>query len=426
MVRSLPTLRYSLLWSDYSDVERNAKLEKKIKQFLNNINIIKLVRDGLYETALLGTLVTCLRKNKYVQFLDLDDIDISYQRNGRWIVRYDLKSLDNIKDVQAKKATIDSLPDEVTVAKYNAYKKTKDESRRFIELSNCHVINLGNERNTPISYPMTFGSWIPLAQKEIIDNVERSIADRLIKDVVVLSAGWLDKDQTKPVPKEVIAQYFKQISNTLQKKQATGKGANESGTASIAIPHFLKLDTLEIDSTMFKQELYQKIDQDIYAALGVSPALNMGGGGNYSSASANSEKLFSFIITILEQFEYMINDYLQIILPKSVDCQIKFDRSTVLEKEAEISKYKEFFMQTNIINPWVESLFGGGALEALMAQAKYEEETLEKGKYIRPAQNAYTTSGDSQVGAPTENKPLNDNTAKTKNSDGNNTPSPTD
>ena len=47
-------------------------------------------------------------------------------------------------------------------------------------------------------------------------------------------------------------------------------------------------------------------------------------------------------------------------------------------------------------------------------------------KYIYPAQNAFTTSGDGKTGRPTVDNPDAEGTAKTKNSGGNNNPSPSD
>src|SRR5699024_7550250 len=128
-----------------------------------------------------------------------------------------------------------------------------------------------------------------------------------------------------------------------------------------------------------------KIENDIYANLGVSPALIYGGGGNYASANANSEKFFSFIITILEQFEGIINRYLNNVLklPKGLSCEIKFDRSTILDKNSETEKLKELYMQTGIAMPYLESVMGVD-YQSMIAQARYEKEILKTEDYLFP------------------------------------------
>lgn len=422
MVQSLPTLKYSLIWSSYDDIERNKKHEKKVQEFLETINVAKLLRDGLYEVAELGTVVACLRRKQYVQFLDLDEIVIRKQRAGKWIVEYDLQTLDSTTAVQEKIDKINSLPDEVTLQKYNSYRESNDrEKSRYIELSNCHVINIDAKRNSPMGLPLTMGAWQAILQKEVINKVERSVSSRMISQIMVLQASHLDKEQNKPVPKEIIAAYFKEVSKLIDKKE-NGKGqTTEGGSGVIALPHFLELDSVKMDTSLFKQELYNKLDDDIYQNLGVSPALIAGLDGNYASANANNEKFFSYITTILEQFETVLNDYIKLILPKNQSCKLVLDRSTILDKNAKTEQFKEFFMQTNIIQPYIESLFGGNSFDAMLNQAKYEQ-SLEKEKYIYPAQNAYTTSGKDLQNPGNNSQPTNENTEKTKTDNNNGTP----
>lgn len=423
MVQSLPTLKYNLIWSSYEDMERNKKDEKKVQRFLDDIDIIDFLRKGLYEVAEQGTIVTCLRSKKYVQFLNLDEIVIRKQRNGKWVVEVDLQAVDSISNMQSKLEKIDSLPDEVTIKRYNAYRNSNDrEKKRYVEISNCHVISIGAKKNQPFGLPLTLGSWLSILQKEIINKVERSVSSRMLSQIITLSADFMDKDKTKPVPKPLLESYFNEVSKLINKKDDMKSQKSESGGGVVALPHFLSLDSVKMDTTLFKEELYEKLDNDIFMSLGISPALSYGGGGNYASANVNSEKFFSYITVILEQFESVINDYIKMILPEDQRCKIIFDRSTILDKEAKIEQHKELFMQTNILQPYIESLFGGGTFEAIMNQAKYEQ-SLNKEKYIRPAQNAHTSSGkDSDQ----DSQPNNENTEKERDNDNNGTPSPAD
>lgn len=427
MVKSLATLKYSLQWSNYEDRERNKENEELVQEFLDRINMTEFIRDGLYEVAELGTVVTCLRSKSYVQFLDVDSLSINKQRNGKWVVEYDLASLDNISGMQSKINEINSLPPEVTLAKYNDYRNSKDNAKRFIEISNCHVVKMDGKRNSPYGFPMTMGAWLSLAQKDIINEVERSVADRLIKQIVVLSAGHLDKEQKRPVPKELLSAYFKEITSMLEKQdQNSSKAKKSGGIGTIALPDFLSIDSLRVDTTMFEKELYDKINDDIFLDLGVSPALIAGLGGSYASAGINNEKFFSVVIVLLEQFERIINDYIKMIIPKTEKCEIVFDRTTVLDKNAEIENKKEFYMQTSVIQPWIDALFGGGSFPSVVSQAEYEKDVIGTDKLFHPAKNAYTTSGKDSDGTKEDSEIDNENTMKTRQDDGNSTPSPSD
>ncbi|MFO1442810.1 hypothetical protein KDN24_06225 [Bacillus sp. Bva_UNVM-123] len=425
-LKSLPTLDYVLSWSVIDDDKKLKKYEKKVHDFLKEIDLKNMIRDGLYEVGEMGTVVACLRKDKYVQFLDLDDLRINKQRNGKWVVEFDLKSIDTLKSTQEKTAIIESLPEEVTIAKFNLF-KNKGEDYRYVELKDCDVVNTDAHRNFPYGLPLTMGAWSSLLQKEMISRVERSVADRLIKQVLILAAGHLDKAGEKPVPKEIIQAYFKEVSSLMQKKEGINQrgSVESSGTGTIALPHFLSLKTLDVNTEMFKKELYQKIDNDIYSNLGISPAVIWGGGesGNFSSATLNSQKFFRYIFTLLEKFESLINRYIKRILPSNISCEFVFSKTTMLDKDAHIDKLKELYMQTGISKFWIESLTGL-PYENVISQASYEKKFLKTGEILSPPANAYTQSG--KNGRPNEENPTNQNTIKSKGNGGNNNPSPSD
>lgn len=424
-IKSLPTLNYHLVWSNYDDVKKIKKYEQKIHDFLDEIDVKRVVRDGLFEVAEIGTVVTCLRSNKYVQFLDLDDLRINKQRNGKWVVEFDLASINQYQSVQDKLTVIESLPDEITLEKYNLY-RNKGEDYRYVELSNCDVVNIDARRNFPYGLPYTLGAWASLIQKEIINRVERSMADRLIKQILILYAGTMDKEGNKPVPKELIRAYFKEVTNLMLKKEQNGNMYNNnetSGTGVITLPHFMQLKALEIDTQMFKKELYEKLDNEIFANLGVSSGLIYGGGNsNYTLAQINSEKMFRYIFTIIEQFESIINRYIKRLLPKDLNCRLYFDRTTILNRDKYIDKLKDLYMQTGMSAPWLEALLGIPYHYAL-GQTEYEKKVLKTHEIIYPAQNAYTTSGDAQRGRP-EVDEGNENTMKSKTNGSNNMPKP--
>lgn len=425
--KSLPTLDYVLSWSEIDDEKKLKKYEKKVHDFLKEIDLKEFVRDGLYQCAELGTVVTCLRNKRYVQFLELEDLKITKLRSGRWVVEYDLKQIDAYKQVTDKLAIIESLPDEVTITAYNLY-KNKGEDYRYIELKNCDVISIDSHRNFPYGLPITIGAWSAVLQKEMINRVERSVADRLIKQILVMSVGTIDKDGVKPPHESVISSYFKNVSTLMQKKEGLNQRSNEtSGTGTITLPHFIKLEALEVNTEMFKKELYEKIDNDIFMNLGVSPALLYGGGasGNFSSATLNSQKFFRYVFTLLEKFEVLINRYIKQILPNTVSCDFVFSKTTMLDRDKHIDQLKDLYMQTGVSKFWLEALTGL-PYENVIGQVEYEKKVLKTEELLLPPANAYTQSGkvDNTGGRPTETNPTNPNTIKSKGSGGNNNPKP--
>lgn len=426
MFKNLPTLKYSLNWSveNSDDIDKH---ESTVNDFLEQIDVIKFMRDGLYEVAVDGTIVPVLRSKKYIQFLEIDDLKIDKIRDGKWVVEFDLASLDQIRDHQDRLNKIASLPDEVTEGKYATYKNSKNDTDRYIELKNCEVVALDGMRNFPYGLPYTIGAWIAILQKEMIDSVEKSIAERLLTQILVLKAGHYDKEGTRPVDRELITHYFNEVSKLLQQKEGASRGGGNSskinGSGLIAFPSFFDLNSLQIDTTMFTKEIYEKITDDILMNLGVSRALVFGEGGNYSSAQVNSEKIFSYVFAAVEEFERVINSFIKLILPKNVSCRIKFDKSTVLDKQTEIKNKKDLFMQTSLVTPWAEAVMDM-PIKDIVEQRKFEEK-LKLDELFYPAKNAHTTSGN-ETGRPAkENDEIdNENTARSRSSNGNENPRP--
>ena len=434
-MKSLPTLKYHLSWSSFDDVKKIQKYEKKIYDFLDNIVVKKVVRDGLFEVGELGTVVLCVRNNKYIQFLDLNDLHINRQENGRWVVEFDLQKLVEINDksawaIEQLQNYINALPDEVTMDAYDKYRKGGTQYR-YLVLKNCYVVNIGASRNSPYGLPYHFGAWYHLLQKEIVNRVERSVFDRVIKQILILYAGNIGGKDGKPAPKKLIEGYFRELSNLmLKKEQSSSKGANGemSGTGVIALPDFFKVEPLKIDLSLFTKDLYNKIDNDIFANLGVSSALVYGGGdgSNYASAQLNTEKFFRIIFNVIEDFEYIINDIIQKMLPRDLSCKFFFERSTILDKDKMVDRAKEFYMQTGIWTPWAEAMFDI-PYHYVLGMAKYEREVLKIQDYIAPAANAYTQSGSNDgAGRPSNDSPDNPNTIKHKSSGSGSLPSPSD
>jgi hypothetical protein len=425
----LPTLNYHLSWSSFDNPKQIKKYEKKVYDFLDAIKIKKLVRDGLYEVAKDGTIIPCLRKEKYVQFLEFDNLRVNKQVNGRWCVEYDLSTIKTFgMSVSDITQVIESLPDEISISAYNQY-RNKGEDYRFVEVKNTDILTYAGVRNYPFGFPLTMGCWTSLLQKELISRVERSQADSLIKKILILYTGYIGTDpkSQKPLPRSTVEYYFTAVKNLMLKKEGTYNSTSDtSGTGLVTLPNYIDLKPLEISIESFSKDLYAKINNDIFMNLGVSEALIYGGStnsSNFSASSLNAEKFFRFIFAVLEDFEEVINDYIKQLLPTGLSCKLYFDKTTILNKDKHIDKCKEFYTSTGIFTPWAESLLGIPYTFAV-SLARYEKEVLELDKYIYPPVNPFTTSGDSSGKKPEVDNPTSEGTAKTKNSNGNATPSP--
>lgn len=427
--RSYPTLDHMLSWSDYSDEVKIKKYEKKVNDFIKNVNIKQATRDGLYEVAQLGTVVLCNRNNKYIQFLDLDDVRINKQKSGKWIVEFDLKTVDNFSNnVKEKVEFIKSLPTEITLKKYNLF-KSKGEDYRYIELNNCRVVGIDTYRNYPYGLPYTIGAWNSILQKEMVDKVERSVASNMLKQIVMLKAGYIDKNNDKLVPKEVINAYFSNISKVLTgnspKNRGNTQNNDDSGVGLISLLQGLSLETLDINTDTFKKEMYDKVNADVFMNLGISEAYLYGGSkGSYSSSQLNSTKFGKTVNETLDKFEDVINEFINDMLPNDLSCTFKFLKE---DKKTYNEELKNLYLQTGASKYYLEAVTGLPYQEVIK-QVEYERNVLKLDEVLNPPENFYTQSGnsDDKGGAPAldDNDIQNDNTLKSRSNGSNTVPKP--
>lgn len=428
--RTLPSLNYHIVWSNYENPSKISKYEKKIYDLLESMNVRKVIRDGLSEEAEVGTVVAVNRKNKFIQFLDMDKVRINKQVNGKWLVEVDLGKI--IGSVGEIKTQIDSLPDEVTVGKYNAYRQ-KGTDYQFVPIKDAQVLSIRGSRNQPFGLPLTLSAWGTLLHKALIEQVEKSVADRKIKSLLVLYVNSIanNSESYKPPHKDVINTYFKDLTNLIKKKDQSNKATTDgSGTGVMTMPSFFDLKEVQIDTEMFSKELYDKLDRDLFNNLGVSNALISGGGtnSNYGTSQMNSEKFFKYIFSAIEGWEDFFNDIIKQFLPNDLDCRIYFDRTTIGDKDKDITAKFQLYQQTGLFIPWVESVLGVPYTYAI-GMAQYQEKVLKLQDIIKPPMNAFTQSGtpDNKGGRPQNDMKNNkDSNIKAKANKSNDIPSPSD
>lgn len=435
--KTLPSLNYHLVWSNYDNPSKIQKYEKKVYDLLDTLNVRKTVRQGLSELAEVGTVIPTNRNNKYIQFIDLDKVAIHKQVNGKWVVEVDLATItgNTVYDIYAQ---INNMPEEVTVEHYNLY-KNKGEDYRYVALADASVLNIRGMRNHPYGLPISLSAWSTLLHKALIEQVEKSVADRKLKSLLVMYVKSIltQSEAYKPPNKDVVANYFRDLSNLLKKKDQSGSSKttmDTAGTGLLSLPDFFELKEIEFNNDMFSKELYDKLDRDIFSSMGVSEALVYGGGTNtnYGTAQMNSEKFFRYIFTALEDWEDYFNEVIKGVLPSDLDCKIYFDRTVIGDREADIQAKKDFYLQTSIWIPYAEAVLGVPYKYAL-GMKEYQDKVLKLNDVIMPPMNAYTQPANASKGSDNKggrpSKSLKDSTGsgvKAKANKSNDIPSPSD
>ena len=427
MFKVLPTLNYTIKTFD-----KREKYEKNISdcdRILNKVKYKSLTRDLVSQLVSTGMVIgTWLgdEKNPYLFiFSETKYTFPKYRLNGEWVCVIDMAWFDNMQDDEERDVYFKNLNPYVSQQKYNAYKNnTSDSTKRYIELpidrTGCIRANTLS-RNQRLGLPFGTQTLFDKIHKENLKNMEKAIANKIIKNVVTLKIG---SEKNPEFSNRAISPKIKRkIVSRVQ--SALSKNLNEGGVPVIAIPEYVDLDYGEIQGLDgLKREKFESVDDDIGNAMGVGKALTNGNGGNYANGKLNMEILYKRIAIILEEIEYQIFDKLfNIILPKKAkgNFHFEFDKEVPLTNKERMEFLKDLHKEGYAVKPIVDNL-QGIEYQQYLEQSLYEIEELRLRDRILPPAISYTQSGNDNSGRPNEDNPDNQSTIASKGNDGNNNP----
>ncbi|BDR74182.1 hypothetical protein K144316041_p20210 (plasmid) [Clostridium tetani] len=426
MLKVLPPLNYTIKVFDKKD-----KYEKNVSEcnkVLNKVKYKSLTRDIISQLVSTGVIIGTWLGNSDNPYLFIFSgtkyVFPKYRLNGEWVCVIDMEWFDNMNDDEERMVYFKNLSPYVTQKKYEDYMNNRtDKNKRYVELptdrTGCVRVNTLS-RNQRLGLPFGTQALFDKIHKENLKNMEKAIANKIIKNIVTLKIGSEKNPEF----------YNRAISSKIKKKilsrvkSALSKNLNDGGVPVIAIPEYVDLNYGEIQGLDgLKKEKFEGIDNDIGNAVGISKSLTNGNGGNYANGKLNLEILYRRIAVILEEIEYQIFDKLfNLILPKKAkdNFHFEFDKEVPLTNKERMDFLKDLHKEGYTIKPILDSL-QGVEYQDYIEQSLYEIEELKLRDKIIPPQSSYTLSNDG-AGKPKNNDSDNQSTIVSKDNGGNDAP----
>ena len=421
MAEVLPTLKYRI-----RTIEKDEKYEDNnllIKRLLKKVKHKQLTRDLITQTAVSGT--TCgiwvgNKKNPYLFiFNDLEYVFPAYIKDGDWALWLDLSWFDTMTEFQ-KEFMFESLKPHVTENDYNKYNDNPEEIR-YIELPLDRTICLRTHtlyRNQRLGIPWGTQSFFDNIHKEKLKDLEKSISNKVINSVAVLTLGN-DVFTDDKLNKNKKNRTYRGVKTALQKN-------NAEGITVIGIPHWADLDFPSIKTEGLDPKKFESINEDLNAASnGVMNIINSK--SNFSTGKLTLDLMYRKISILLEQIEEQVYQKLinTILRKKEWDnYYMEYDKQAPLSTKEQIaileSLSKSFGFSLKAIVDKIE----GVDFDEYISDSIYEQETLKLPERIQPYRSAYTSSGDEVAGAPIVDDVDNPATESTKTGGGNDNPKP--
>jgi hypothetical protein len=425
LVKSLPTLKYKI-----NTFEKNTKYEKNmvlLNKYLFKIKHKSLSRDILSQLATAGTLIGIWlgdKKNIYPYIFDnLKYIYPAYRRNGQWIAVIDMSWFTTITEYE-RKAQFDNFSFILSEQDYNKYlNDTSNKSLRYFELPQERTFVLRThtlKRNQRLGVGWATTGLLDIVHKNKLKNMEKSVANKIINAIAVLTIGNAD-----PLPENTNSKLSKAVK---QKVYAGVKAALEknqkNGVTVVSLPDYADLEFPDMNSEGLNPDKFTSINTDINSSYGLSSAIKNGSGTNFSSAKLNAETFYKRVGVLLEDIETEVYCKLFNILLSSSDKDnyyLEYDKSMPLSLKEKVDFLSKLHVQEGFSLKAVIDLIDSVEFSEYLEQSFYEQEELDLPNRIKPYASAYTSTDEG--GRPSDDETTNENSIKTKSNDGNSLPS---
>lgn len=426
LIFSLPKLDYKI--SSYTQTKTYDKDVAKIKQVLDRkIGYKRLTRDLLIQEAHDGTVIgTWLgdKDNPYFHIFDNLEYTFPYGlMKGKMTAVYDLEQLDKMSEIE-RMAHFENLKPLISKARYDKWKSESDTQKKkelkyVILPQDKTLVARGHTlyRNQRYGIPYGTQSLFDIIHKQKMKQLERSIADKVIRAISILK--FKGKDENDNV---VTDSAKKKVFSAV--KMALTKNSTKDGIRVIALPDFAEYDETEmkgIDEALDPKK-YESTDDDISNSIGISRVLTNGTKGNFASAKLNLETLYQKIAVMLEEIEEIYNQLICIILgeKKGVNYKFEFNKEAPLPKEKRVAELSKLVDKGYSIKFLLDEL--GIDRDEFIRESIYEIDTLQLREKIIPPLTSNVLSGKEGVGNTANENPTNDNTVQSQSTDSNNNP----
>ncbi|MBG9776190.1 hypothetical protein [Brevibacillus laterosporus] len=422
LTKVLPTLNYKIeVYDKGKNYEKNllscnkALRKVKHKQLTRDI-ITQLISTGTLTGIWLGD-----KKNPYFYiFDDMKIVSPAYRANGDWIIQVDMSAVGNLDDLQ-RKAFLDNLTPYVTEKMYEDYRI--DSSKKFVYLPQDRTVCLRThtlKRNQAYGLNWAITGFFDLQHKKKLKDIEKSIANKIISAVAVLTIGSEKNTElgNLKLNKTIKQKIHSGVKAALEKNQS-------KGITVVSIPDFASIEFPEMKSDALDPKKFDSINNDVTSAFGTSPAVLNGTGGNFASARISLEVFYKRIAILLEDIEQEVyQKFFKIILPSSVsdDYYLVYDKEPPLTLKEKVDILMKLHTQEGFSLKAVIDLMSGLDFNEYVNQSIYEQEEMKLQEKIKPYASAYTATQLDKSGRPENDEPTSENTIKSKTNNGNEQP----
>ena len=314
--------------------KKDNRIKQCIQRYNERVDIDQIVKDMIYELAITGNLACYDRDGDTVDIYPINQIEVlPITKGSKQLIgfRTDTMPINTFMyDTEVSKLAETAFPEEVLRG------KKKGDIVAILNPDKAYFAKINSSRYERYGLPVILPAFDDLSHKSLLKEAERSTANDIIDKIMQIKIG--DSDNK---PSESLINKYNDLFNGV------------SGSIRVTVPYYVDISWIEPETSIFGQDKFIQIDNDILNTLGVSLTLIRGeGGGNYAEGMISFTGLTRTIENIRAQIPNIIHGLYQAELErnglnKDNAPTISFDE-VVIDKNAKLQLVRELFQNAGL------------------------------------------------------------------------------
>ena len=431
----------SLLTLDKIIISKSKENKQRVESVLKKIKDKEFIRDMLFRAMLDGIAVSYFEtsaktkdnrkflsdhdvksvseinsevKNASICNLPTDYIQIIGIKNGNYEVAFNLDYFTNFRGEKIENK-LRRYPKEIREAFYK-YSQNKELSKWvMLDSYKTIVLKIRSSREEKWGRPLVLQAIQDVLYSDYWTNTKRNVLSEINSRIFYMEFPQGKEPGTSALTQNQQRQQHEMVKNGILKR------GNSGGTNFFSVASGTKINKLDVDTSLFKDECEKDLKNDICTDLGFAASLLSGVSSSYSSQQNNLQLVISEIYSWVESISYELVKVINqnIIKDKKSPIDIYYLPCSSVNRKEFVNQMKELYtLGHGSLSAWIAST--GISPEAYLSLMEMEK--IEKwDEKFKPHLTSFTTTSNDK-GRPENTDSWGENTDKSKTNNSNDIP----
>lgn len=346
--------------------------------------------------------------------LPVDYIEIVGIKNGSYQIAFDLNYFYDCKGEKLENK-LRRYPKEIRDAYYKRSKNMSLPNWFVLDNNRTIVLKIRSSREEKWGPPLVLQAIQDILYADYWTNTKRNVLSEINSRIF-----YMEFPQGKEPGTSALTQSQQKQQHEMVKSGILKRG-NSGGTNFFSVASGTKINKLDVDTSLFKDECEKDLKNDICTDLGFAASLLPGTSSSYSSQQNNLQLVISQVYSWVESISYELVKAINslIIKDKKEQIDIYYLPCSIVNRKEFVNQMKELYtLGHGSLSAWIAST--GINPDAYLSLMEMEKADKWDEKF-KPHLTSFTATSNNK-GRPENPDLTNGNTDKSKSNNSNNTP----